>query len=124
LQIRLINQTMPDNHPYNTSLRIQHIGPHGRVISVKSGMVVRALDMAEQETHAGVRIAQVATDGAAWRAGLRPDDIIIAMAGRDILYPGHVSAIIYEHRPGDTVPIDIIRDGGRQDLQLELVKDE
>ena len=28
MQIRLINQTMPDNHPYNTSLRIQHIGPH------------------------------------------------------------------------------------------------
>jgi len=93
---------------------------HGKVQRAKSGMVVRALTFSEKGAQSGVRVIRVPTTGAAWRAGLRPDDIIVTMAGRKIRYPKQVSAIVYGYRPGDHIAIDVVRGGKDQRLNLTL----
>lgn len=91
---------------------------HGRVRPVTSGMVVRALELAERETQTGVRVVRVAPDSAAWRAGLRPDDVIVTIESRKILHPGDVSGVFYAHRPGDLLPLEIVRGGQQRRIDL------
>lgn len=93
---------------------------HGRVRPAKSGMVVQALEVRERETQTGVRVVRVATDGAAWRAGLRPDDVIVTIGVRKIQYPAEVSSIVYGHRPGDMITLGIARGGQSQLINLTL----
>ncbi len=91
---------------------------HGRVRPVTSGMVVQALELVERETQTGARVVRVAPDSAAWRAGLRPDDVIVTIESRKILHPGDVSGVVYAHRPGDLLPLEIVRGGQQRRIDL------
>ncbi len=93
---------------------------HGRVVRAKSGMVVRPLELSELEVQTGVRVVRVASESAADIAGLLPDDVIVTMNERKILYPSDVSAIIYEHKAGDVIPIEIIRGEIKKSILLKL----
>ncbi len=95
---------------------------YGQVRRAKSGMVVQPLEPDERDTQTGVRVFRIAADGAAWRAGLRPDDVIVTMGERKIQYPAEVSSIVYGHRPGDIIVMGIMRDG--QDHLINLMLDE
>jgi len=93
---------------------------HGRVRRAKAGMVVKELELVERETQTGVRVVRVAPNSAAGRAGLRPNDVIVTMAGRKVHYPGDANAVVYSQRPGDLLPLEIVRDGQGQRINLML----
>jgi len=99
---------------------LEDLKDHGRVRRAKSGMVVQALSLVEREDQTGVRILRIAADSAAARAGLRPDDVIVTMAGRHIRYPSDVSAIVYGHRVGDAITLERERDGVLSSVDLIL----
>jgi S1-C subfamily serine protease len=105
---------------------LQEILAHGRVRRRQLGIVaqvtrlprsvVRELDLLADH---GVEVRDVMPRGIADRAGIRPDDIIVALAGR------LVTSIDDLHRLLMTVPVDqgfdltIIRDEALRTIQIE-----
>ncbi len=55
--------------------------------------------------------------GGAYRAG---GDVIISVDGREVVRPDDLSRLISSHAPGDTVTLQILRDGSRQDVEVTL----
>ncbi|MCX6385752.1 MAG: trypsin-like peptidase domain-containing protein [Solirubrobacterales bacterium] len=68
----------------------------------------------------GALIQTVTADGPAARAGLRSQDVIVAIDGRQIGDPDALIAIISTAKPGDRVELEIVRDGQRKSLSVEL----
>lgn len=93
---------------------------YGRMQRVRSGLVVRSLEASEMEMQTGVRIVGITDKSSAARAGLQLNDVIVTMKERNILYTGDVSAIVYAHRSGDSIPMTVIRDAQRRHVDLVL----
>jgi Tol biopolymer transport system component len=68
----------------------------------------------------GVLLSGVRTDGPADRGGVRQGDTIVEMAGVEILNLYDMTFVLREHRPGETVPLSVLRDGERVQLQVTL----
>jgi S1-C subfamily serine protease len=80
----------------------------------------------------GVLIGTVEPGGAADRAGLRPTrraatgeilpgDLIVAVAGKQVVTVGEFFVALEEHRPGDKVKLSIVRDPGTdQEQKMEV----
>jgi len=86
------------------------------------------LGLAPGET--GIRLTRVLPHGSAGSA-LRPGDVILELGGAKIdptgyyehpLYGRMLFALLFSdgRRPGDTMPVRILRDGQRLDLELQL----
>lgn len=69
---------------------------------------------------AGVLVDGLAVDGPAHRAGIRPGDVIIAIAGRPTADPDAVGRIVGELRPGANTPVEIVRAGTKSTLEARL----
>lgn len=70
----------------------------------------------------GVMIGKVIEDSPAEEAGLRPNDIITRMDDKKIDVLNDVQKIIDTKEIGDTIKIEIIRDGYTKTLFVDLVK--
>ena len=68
----------------------------------------------------GALVANVVSGGPAESGGIRKDDIIVAIAGKQVLAPQDVSAAVESRKPGDTVPIEVQRGGATQTLRVKL----
>ena len=68
----------------------------------------------------GAKVIEVTDGGPAQAAGLRVDDIIVAVDGQKIADPTQAIVTIRAHAPGDAVTVSITRDGQPQDLRLTL----
>ncbi len=66
----------------------------------------------------GVRLSGVRKGGAAEQAGLRKGDVIVKIAARDIHNLDDYMASFAELAPAVAVPIVVVRDGARVELQL------
>jgi S1-C subfamily serine protease len=62
----------------------------------------------------------VVPDSPADEAGLREGDIIVAVNGQAIDGDNPLDARLAEFAPGDTITVEILRDGTREELQLTL----
>jgi putative serine protease PepD len=79
---------------------------------------------------AGAVITEVNPGGPAQRAGLQGGtgvtgtggDVIVSIDGRPVRAPNDVSAAIENKRPGDTVQVEVLRDGARRTIDVELGK--
>ncbi len=69
----------------------------------------------------GLLVRQLTADGAAERAGLRIDDIILALDGREINSVSELKEIVAQHSPGDNMTITVLRNGQRQKINLTLL---
>jgi len=69
---------------------------------------------------AGARITAISPDGPAEKAGLREEDVIVKLDGRDINQPGQLQNQIARRRPGDEVEIEVYRNGDPRQLTLRL----
>jgi S1-C subfamily serine protease len=47
-------------------------------------------------------------------------DVIIAIDGNELVNENDLSRFILQHRPGDTIPIEVIRDGDRREIDVTL----
>jgi putative serine protease PepD len=78
----------------------------------------------------GAVITEVNPGGPAQRAGLQGGtgttgtggDVIVSIDGRPVRDPNDVSAAIENKRPGDTVQVEVLRDGDRRTIEVELGK--
>jgi S1-C subfamily serine protease len=89
------------------------------------------------DTDSGGLISEVVPDGPADKAGLhggngRIDfqaqpyrtggDVIISVEGHKVVSPNDLAQIISAHQPGDTVSLEILRDGKREQVEVTLGK--
>jgi len=68
----------------------------------------------------GATVNRVVSGGPADDAGLRAGDLILKVGDRDVEKSADVSIAISENKPGDTVAVQIRRDGDEQTIQLKL----
>ena len=54
------------------------------------------------------------------QAGLRPGDLIVSLGDRTIASPSDLGEAVLAHEPGDTVDVDVRRDGDRETLEVTL----
>lgn len=83
--------------------------------------IAEAMDL-DNDAVAGALIAQVNADTPAETAGLAAGDVITAVDGTEIEKMRDVPRLIAAHRPGETVTVTILRDGGEQTLPVKLGK--
>lgn len=55
---------------------------------------------------------------------LQPDDVIVAVDGEPVQLGGDIGVVIGDKSPGDTVSIDIVRDGDPMTVEVELTASE
>ena len=72
------------------------------------------------ETAGGCRLTQVEPNGAASKAGLKIGDVILQVEGRDILVAASFRRWVAEARPGETLSLEIRRDGKRMSRNVTL----
>jgi serine protease Do len=68
----------------------------------------------------GELVRSVVPGQAAARAGLQPADVIVRVNGREVTPDETVSYLIANTSVGSRVPLEIIRDGRRQTLQVQV----
>ncbi len=66
----------------------------------------------------GVEVVDVAADSPAAAAGLRPEDLIVAVDGRPVTDVGELQRLMVGDRIGANVEIDVIREGRLVELRL------
>jgi S1-C subfamily serine protease len=94
-------------------------------------------DKLDLDTDSGGLISEVVPDGPADEAGLRGGDgridfqaqpyrtggdVILSVEGHKIVSPNDLAEIISAHQPGDTVSLEILRDGKREEVEVTLGK--
>jgi putative serine protease PepD len=70
----------------------------------------------------GAAIQAVLPGGPAEREGLGAGDIILGIDGQDVDEPEDVSDAVSAHRPGDEIEVEVMRDGERRTITVELDK--
>ena len=75
------------------------------------------IGVTSSEGSGGAVVEDVTSGGPAERAGLRPGDVIVGAAGESVGSPDDLSQAIAEHSPGDTVGLEVERDGERRELR-------
>ena len=70
----------------------------------------------------GAEIGEVTPGGPAADAGLRTGDVITGVDGRPVSEPSDVSEAIDGLQPGDTVQVEVSRDGERRTISVELAE--
>jgi putative serine protease PepD len=68
----------------------------------------------------GAFVVDTVAGGPAQQAGVQKDDIIVGVAGKEILAPADISTAIEARKPGDEVPVEVQRAGGTQTLHVRL----
>jgi 2-alkenal reductase len=83
----------------------------------------------------GALVAKVTSDGPAEDAGIQAGDqelrfqgqpvtaggdVIVSVDGQEVVEESDLAEAISEHGPGDTVVLEILRDGEREEIEIEL----
>ncbi|MEH3076120.1 MAG: trypsin-like peptidase domain-containing protein [Quadrisphaera sp.] len=68
-------------------------------------------------------VAEVASGGAAAAAGIQKGDAITAVDGTPVTSAESLTAQIRSRAPGDTVTLQVVRNGQQQDIQVKLGSD-
>ena len=69
----------------------------------------------------GVLVQAMRRDSAAYQAGMRPGDVIVAFNGTAIADGGQLSRLIQDSRIGSTATVTVIRERRRSDLRIPIV---
>lgn len=76
--------------------------------------------MLDEHRRDGVRVRDVVSDSGAERAGIRAGDVIVGLDGASIDSYGDLTRELQRLAPGDRVDVEVLRDGTRQTLEVEL----
>jgi S1-C subfamily serine protease len=89
----------------------------------------------ELDAPTGALVAEVTPDGPAEQAGLEAGDqdvrfqgqevkaggdVIVAVDGQEVVQEADLAEAISEHGPGDTVVLELLRDGATEEIEIEL----
>jgi putative serine protease PepD len=70
----------------------------------------------------GAEIQAIQPGGPAAGADLRAGDVIVAIDGESVRDPDDVSEAVSEREPGDEIEVEVLRDGERRTIRVELAK--
>ena len=68
----------------------------------------------------GALVMDVNADSPAAKAGLKPEDIVVAVDGRPIVESAELSRYVASKPPGTTVRLDVIRNGSEKSIPITL----
>ncbi len=68
----------------------------------------------------GVLVQSVSPGSPAAKAGLRPEDVIVAVDGEQVGYSAQLQQRVAEHHPGDQVTVSFYRNGKEQQVSARL----
>lgn len=68
----------------------------------------------------GVYIAELNKGGAAYKAGVREGDVLVAINGKKMKNPSEVQAAVNSYKPGDKIELLVCRDGKESVYEAEL----
>jgi 2-alkenal reductase len=68
----------------------------------------------------GALVVDVQPRSAADQAGLQSGDVITSINGNDITEENVLSSVLWQFKPGDTVTLSVVREGQRQDVEVQL----
>lgn len=68
----------------------------------------------------GIVVTSVGQDSPAQRAGIRQDDVIVAIDGHDVNNNGDLLSVLARHAPGDTVEVELYRGNDQQRVSVAL----
>jgi putative serine protease PepD len=106
--------------PSNTVKRIaDQLIANGKVLH--SGRAYLGVEVASRIAEPSVVVAGVEKGGPADKAGIKPGDTIVSIDGKPVRSTDDVATILAEHKPGDTVPVEVRHaDGSKATLQVKL----
>lgn len=81
------------------------------------------LQIQETEEGKGVKVLDVDEDEAAGKAGIKEDDLITAVNGKEIKSLQELKEVMRNTKQGDTVKLDILRDGKPQTISVKFPKE-
>jgi hypothetical protein len=94
-------------------------------LSIVAGLLFAAAAPAHEGPHGGegaepMTVQAVVPGGPADAAGVAAGDRLLELAGVEIATLGDLEQAIDQHRPGDAVPVVVLRDGDRVETSLTL----
>jgi S1-C subfamily serine protease len=109
--------------PSNTAVDIaRQLIEHGKVTRSDRA----SLDI-DGETHVnssgkpdGVTVAAARPGGAAAKAGIRPGDVIVGVAGSPAADVAQLENVLTRYQPGDRVKVELLRDGNPREILVTL----
>lgn len=112
--------------PINVAKQVaEELRESGKVVRGFLGIWFRELnpdlvEAKELEVDKGILVTEVMKDGPADEAGIERGDVIVGYNGKDIESGSRFQFMVAETKPGDTVELDIIRDGKRRMIPVTL----
>jgi S1-C subfamily serine protease len=91
----------------------------GSAVHASLGVATRSVT---DGTRDGAFVQNVEPGSAGADAGIREQDIVIAVDGRPVGSSEELSVAIDAHKPGDTVTVEVVRGGGSTELKATLDK--
>jgi len=76
------------------------------------------------ERQTGVLVNQVLADGPAAQAGIRRGDILLTLGGKVVRGVRELQLLVASTQAGETVAVEVLRDGKRQTLQVRVAPQE
>jgi serine protease Do len=97
----------------------------GRVQRAWLGVSVTAVAAEDADVYGlpgifGALVQEVTEGGPADEAGLRPEDVIVAVDGEPVYRGGNLQQLVAERRPRQEVVFSIYRDGTPREIEVEL----
>ena len=89
---------------------------------LRSGRVPAFLGVVTDTDEAGAVVVSVTAGSPADDAGIREDDVIVAIGGDEITEAGDVAEAIRRHRPGDEIEVVVLRDDERVTVRATLAE--
>lgn len=75
------------------------------------------------EVMSGAAVADVQPGGPAAKAGIVENDVIVKIGDREVTNPDELVVAVQQHKIGDTVNVQLIRDGRQVDVPVTLESD-
>ena len=102
---------------------------HGYVRRPRLGVAINDVGEAQAELYgldriSGTYVMEVTPGLPAARAGMQPEDIIVALDGEPITTTSELMSRLARKEPGDRVTLGVIRDGRRINVDVRLVEFE
>jgi serine protease Do len=112
--------------PINVALKVKdQIVATGKATHARLGVVVQDLNQSLAESFGlkrpdGALVASVAPDSPAAKVGLKSGDVITSVNGERIERSGDLSSRIGLSSPGDKVKLQVWRDKGQREMEVQL----
>jgi serine protease Do len=104
---------------------VEQLREDGKVVRGWLGVTIQDVDRTLAESFGldrpqGALVSQVAPDSPAGKAGLEPGDVILTFDGKEIDSSADLPHVVGLIAPGETVPVELIRERKRRTLKVEV----